>query len=279
MTSTVGIRLEAAMQAWPLQRRGRRRDSHTRPTKSGVVGLVANALGRDFADPIDDLAALRFGVRVDRAGSLETDFHTTGGGQMFALPSEIVHFDKVSDRIGDPKGDPAEPNWLKYRPMEAVTKPSAGWNLNATRGPKGEGGKVYLTTDLYLADASFLAALEGPDDLIDEIADALAAPARAVFLGRKAYGPATPLLELTVEGPLEELFEVAPTAHDGGASDAYLEPQPGQHGTVVHDQPVSFDGPIRRAARLERHYTVTVARWHTDTADENLFDSVFTEKA
>ncbi|MEW5725478.1 MAG: type I-E CRISPR-associated protein Cas5/CasD, partial [Thermodesulfobacteriota bacterium] len=45
----------------------------------GVVGLVAAAMGRDRTEPIDDLAALRFGVRVDREGVVKEDYHTAGG--------------------------------------------------------------------------------------------------------------------------------------------------------------------------------------------------------
>jgi CRISPR system Cascade subunit CasD len=41
-----------------------------------VIGLLCAALGRDRAEPIDDLAALRMGVRVDRPGTLLRDYHT-----------------------------------------------------------------------------------------------------------------------------------------------------------------------------------------------------------
>lgn len=47
------------------------------PTKSGVIGLLAAALGlrRDETEPLTRLAQLRFGVRVEREGQLLVDFH------------------------------------------------------------------------------------------------------------------------------------------------------------------------------------------------------------
>jgi CRISPR system Cascade subunit CasD len=40
---------------------------------------VAAALGRKRDEPLDDLAALKMGVRVDRQGVLQMDYHTAGG--------------------------------------------------------------------------------------------------------------------------------------------------------------------------------------------------------
>jgi len=41
-----------------------------------VLGLVAAALGMDRTDPLDRLAAIRFGVRIDQPGTIERDFQT-----------------------------------------------------------------------------------------------------------------------------------------------------------------------------------------------------------
>lgn len=64
------------MQAWGTRSRFDDRDTEAEPSKSGVLGLCAAALGIDRADPIDHLAALQFGVRVDREGIVRTDYHT-----------------------------------------------------------------------------------------------------------------------------------------------------------------------------------------------------------
>lgn len=64
------------MQSWGTRSRFDRRDTDVAPSKSGVVGLVAAALGRSRDASVIDLAALRFGVRIDREGVAQSDFHT-----------------------------------------------------------------------------------------------------------------------------------------------------------------------------------------------------------
>ena len=67
------------MQSWGDTSRFDIRDTRREPTKSGVVGLLAAALGRPRSQPVDDLAALRMGVRVDREGVPAVDYQTAGG--------------------------------------------------------------------------------------------------------------------------------------------------------------------------------------------------------
>ena len=76
---TLLIRLIGPMQSWGTTSRFDERDTQLEPSKSGVIGLVCCALGRDREEPIDDLAALRMGVRVDREGVLMRDFQTATG--------------------------------------------------------------------------------------------------------------------------------------------------------------------------------------------------------
>jgi CRISPR system Cascade subunit CasD len=68
------------MQSWGTQSRFTIRDTEREPSKSGVIGLVCAALGRPRSAPVDDLAGLRMGVRVDREGVLSVDYHTAGAG-------------------------------------------------------------------------------------------------------------------------------------------------------------------------------------------------------
>lgn len=77
---TLLLRLQGPMQSWGTQSRFEQRDTGREPSKSGVIGLLCAALGRPRVEPLDDLAALRMGVRVDQEGKLEADYHTTGGG-------------------------------------------------------------------------------------------------------------------------------------------------------------------------------------------------------
>jgi CRISPR system Cascade subunit CasD len=68
------------MQSWGVQSRFTVRDTGLEPSKSGVVGLLCAALGRSRREPVDDLARLTMGVRVDREGTIARDFHTAGKG-------------------------------------------------------------------------------------------------------------------------------------------------------------------------------------------------------
>jgi CRISPR system Cascade subunit CasD len=119
------------MQAWGSRSRFSDRDTHREPTKSGVIGLICAALGRERSAPLDDLAALQFGVRTDKPGQPQRDYQT------------------------------------------AQETPES----NAT-----------LSIRHYLADARFLAGLEGDDlSLLKTIEDALKNPVWTLSLGRKGY--------------------------------------------------------------------------------------------
>lgn len=76
---TLLLRLSGSMQSWGTTSRFDERDSQLEPSKSGVLGLVCAALGRDRAEPVDDLARLKMGVRVDREGFLMRDYQTATG--------------------------------------------------------------------------------------------------------------------------------------------------------------------------------------------------------
>ena len=73
---TLLLRLAAPIQSWGTDSKFERRLTENEPTKSGVLGMIAAALGRRRDEPLDDLNTLRFGVRVDKQGVLLRDFHT-----------------------------------------------------------------------------------------------------------------------------------------------------------------------------------------------------------
>ncbi len=93
MSHTLLIPLAGPMQAWGSRSRFDDRDTHLEPTKSGVLGLVCAALGRDRGEPIADLDALWFGVRVEAPGRVMTDYQTAqrvaraGGGGLTTVTS------------------------------------------------------------------------------------------------------------------------------------------------------------------------------------------------
>lgn len=80
--NTLLLRLAGPMQSWGTQSRFTVRDTGLEPSKSGVIGLLSAALGRSRAESLDDLAALRMGVRVDFPGEMSLDYQTAGGGRL-----------------------------------------------------------------------------------------------------------------------------------------------------------------------------------------------------
>jgi len=72
---TLLIRLQAPMQSWGVSSHFTNRDTGREPSKSGVIGLICAAMGRPRDADISDLACLKMGVRVDREGVLQKDFH------------------------------------------------------------------------------------------------------------------------------------------------------------------------------------------------------------
>ena len=144
-THSLALCLDAPMQSWGTRSRGSIRDTGREPSKSGVLGLLAAALGirRDDEASLVKLGELRMGVRVDREGILERDYHVTQ-------------------------------------------------NVPTTTG---RGHRTALSHRYYLADAVFLVVLESNDaDRLDQIQQALRAPVWPIFLGRRAFPPARPLV-------------------------------------------------------------------------------------
>lgn len=85
MANTLFLRLEGPMQSWGERARWSERDTAPEPTKSGVVGLLACALGWNEDEALRRLSrAIRLGVRCDRPGQVMVDYHTVVGGVMSA---------------------------------------------------------------------------------------------------------------------------------------------------------------------------------------------------
>ena len=214
--SVLLLRLAGPLQAWGSAARFARRTTEAAPTKSGVIGLLAAALGLPRTSDLSDLAALRFGVRVDQRGTPLRDFQTahdmdTGG----ALP--------VSERF-------------------------------------------------YLADAVFVAAVEGPRDQLAELHQALERPGFLPYLGRRSCPPSRPVdLRLRDDADLEtalrtEQWQAADWHQWRRRKEHRVELEVlveanGQDERVdmLRDQPISFDPAHRRyALRGVRTLTVTV---------------------
>lgn len=166
---TLLLRLAAPLQAWGLDSKFDVRQTEREPTKSGVLGLLACAMGvrRDNVEGLARLRSLSFGVRVEQEGKLLRDYHIAKSYKMDSKNGLI----KLDGKTGLP----------------AIDKP-------------------YLTQRYYLADAMFLVVLSGEDVLIEEIAAALNHPAYPLYLGRRSCPPTLPLLLGISEAPIEQVL-------------------------------------------------------------------------
>ena len=237
--TTLLLRLAGPMQSWGTRSRFTERDTGREPSKSGVIGLLAAALGiprppeppPPDAPTIEALAALRMHVRVDAEGNVAHDFQTAGGGDFRGR-----HY--------------------------GVYKAS---------GAKGD---TVISNRYYLADADFLVALESGDRaLLETLVDALRAPRWPLYLGRRSYVPTSPILAPhpdqadtpLIDEPAEAVLRRYPWSpplrrQEPDSLRLVLECRPDQ-GEIRMDQPVSFQSDDR--AYHPRHVRMD----YVDTAD------------
>jgi len=166
MLNTLLLRLEGPLQSWGERARWCVRDTAPEPTKSGVVGLLACALGLNADDDLRRLSQqVRLGVRCDQPGTRLVDYHTVGGG--YPHPTLLTAAGRLKLSSGKPH---TEQTWRSY-----------------------------------LSDASFLVAVQAAPDLIAELAEAVQNPHWPIYLGRKSCPPSRPLFEGAAEyGSLEQ---------------------------------------------------------------------------
>ncbi len=77
---TLLLRLVGPMQSWGTTSRFDERDTGKEPSKSGVIGLLAAAMGIDRGNwpDLEPLTHLSMGVRHDRPGVPKRDYQTAG---------------------------------------------------------------------------------------------------------------------------------------------------------------------------------------------------------
>lgn len=77
---TLLLRLMGPMQSWGTTSRFDQRDTGKEPSKSGVIGLIAAAMGIDREEwtDLEPLTRLVMGVRHDRPGVPKYDYQTAG---------------------------------------------------------------------------------------------------------------------------------------------------------------------------------------------------------
>lgn len=106
--TTLLLKLAGPMQAWGAASRFSQRTTRQEPTKSGVLGLLAAAQGRRRTDPLEDLASLTFGVRVDQPGQLIRDFQTAKSlDDKRTMPLSYRYYLGDAVFVAGVEGDPA----------------------------------------------------------------------------------------------------------------------------------------------------------------------------
>lgn len=88
------LKLTGPLQSWGTNSRWNFRDTAPEPTKSGIIGLFACALGYKRTDMRIETELdkqLKVGVRVDQPGVITTDFHTVSGLHTIAMGKSKEH--------------------------------------------------------------------------------------------------------------------------------------------------------------------------------------------
>jgi CRISPR system Cascade subunit CasD len=123
------------------------------------------------------------------------------------------------------------------------------------------GASMPLSERIYLADAVFVAALEGDHSLLTGLHDALRAPAYLPYLGRRSCPPSEPVvLSLHEDARLEDVLQNLPWQASDWYRRRHRTPQTltvlretttdeaARTADTLRDQPVSFDAAHRRHA-------------------------------
>ncbi|NGO75770.1 type I-E CRISPR-associated protein Cas5/CasD [Streptomyces sp. YC504] len=202
-TSVLLLRLAAPLQSWGDRSAFNRRETRPEPTKSGIVGLLAAAAGRPRHAPIDDLAGLSLGIRIEQPGTILRDFHT----------------------VSDHRGRPLLSSAVTAKGQQKSTSPAK---------------YTHVTQRFYLQDAIFLAAIEGPGDLVTTLEHAVRRPAFPLALGRRSCAPTQPLFLGQRTGTLQTVLRTEPWQ----ASPAVRRRWGRDNGNAAHvDLPATLDDP------------------------------------
>ena len=92
---TLLLRLSGPLQSWGSDSLYDNRGTDYFPAKSGVIGLIAAALGLKRGASLEELNSLQFGVRIDCQGEYIKDFQITDMGEK--LNSNLSSRNYLSD--------------------------------------------------------------------------------------------------------------------------------------------------------------------------------------
>jgi CRISPR system Cascade subunit CasD len=246
--------LDGPFQSWGHSSRFLRRTTGLYPTKSGVIGLVAAAIGLNKGSE-EERQKLR---------------------QLRDLQMTVIVLPRAKSCLSEPRLGVSQ-DWLEPRRLEdyhtvaftrpANAKPTEIAELEAKCvkpiSPADRASEIKPTQRQYLLDARFGVILEGNPSVLPEVAAALQNPRWGVWLGRKNCIPATPVF---VGGPFEQREEAWRALREKADLPSHFRQE---HFTQImetadgtesfNDQPVSF-GNGQNSGHDSREYTVRRVR-------------------
>jgi CRISPR system Cascade subunit CasD len=181
------LRLTAPLMSFGAVKVDQQNKTDSFPYRAMLTGLCANALGYLHAEDAAHEALqrrLRYAARQDCPGSRLVDFQTVDFGPRGSLGSNLgwTTHGRLEERKG---GDASEGTHIRYR--------------------------HYLVDALLTVAVTLAPATAGPT--VRELAAALQAPARPLFLGRKCCLPSEPIFRRMVEATtLRQALEAEPRA-------------------------------------------------------------------
>ena len=218
------FQIYSPLTSWGVISVGGVRNTQSHPTKSGVLGLVASALGytRTMQDEINELQSkLSFGCRVYGMGSLLRDYHTT----------QVASGSKMD---------------------------------TSTRYNSFKTGKIktVLSTREYIQDEYTVIALWSENlGLLSKIKQALSTPTFTPYLGRKSCPPAVPYHAQVIQSdnPLKTLVETIFPMEEEPHLINFRQYQKKQH--LYWEADESFDGFDATSYHTSRDSVLDRSTW------------------
>lgn len=198
---SIYLRLAAPVQSWSAHKLvGTEVSTEPIPTRSGVLGLLAAALGAPIGEHPQWLSQVKLSVRVDDRGEVFDDIQVISS----RIGSEVASRDPLAMRyfeVHKVSVSKEKKHSVKY--LDEQT--GASWMV-----PVGKGNALVHRT--YLGGSVFLVEVNA-GDREEELLAALERPRFSPYLGRKSFAPTFPF----VLGAGEEgLLEALPTYGPGG---------------------------------------------------------------
>lgn len=183
-------------------------------------------------------------------------------------PSKSGVIGMLASARGNRRVDPLE-DLLELRIAARIEQPGRLERDFHTARTRDGSKSMPLSQRYYLADAVFLVAVQGREELLDGLRESLLRPASPLFLGRRSCPPAGKLLLRTHDSSAEDVlgqepWMASPWVQRRRQADSMVELEvvsdcePGTAGSeLVRDEPLSFDHRRREYNwRSVRHYRV-----------------------